>query len=363
MLGRFDVYFNRDLTGRVIMAASEQRRLVIPPIRFVAFSILLIVLSSTSFSQTFTSPHFTLELLAPGVYAAIATDTGAACANAGIIDLGGKTLIFDTFLSPIAAQDLLKAAGELTGNPVTHIVNSHFHNDHIRGNQVFPASVEIISTKNTLESIARIEPEQITWELQNVPMLLANTQAALAKETDFYRRRDLILQLAYYKAINESDHLLTTRLPTLTFEHKLTIRGTRRSIDVLDIGGGHTSGDCLVVLPDERVAFAGDLVSIGMHPYLPDGSPDEWLETLQRLDSLSVETIVPGHGPVGRKSDIAIMKDYIKAIQKLANAMSYQGKGRESSTPPVPSQFRTWTRTQNFIQSVRFLVGRISKEK
>jgi cyclase len=67
-----------------------------------------------------TSEHFELERLADGVYAAIATVDGAAYGNAGIVDLGEQTLVFDTFDSPRAADDLRVAAETLTGRPATY---------------------------------------------------------------------------------------------------------------------------------------------------------------------------------------------------------------------------------------------------
>jgi cyclase len=90
--------------------------------------------------------------LADGVYAAIHIDGGAAIGNAGIVDLGDRTLIYDTFLTPQAAEDLRIAAEALTGRPIDAVLNSHWHNDHIWGNQVFSANTEIISTDDWLFS-------------------------------------------------------------------------------------------------------------------------------------------------------------------------------------------------------------------
>jgi cyclase len=83
------------------------------------------------------SKHFQIERLADGVYAAIASEQGYAICNVGIIDIGDRTILFDTFISPEAARDLLKATEQLTSHKITHVINSHGHNDHIRGNQVF----------------------------------------------------------------------------------------------------------------------------------------------------------------------------------------------------------------------------------
>jgi glyoxylase-like metal-dependent hydrolase (beta-lactamase superfamily II) len=115
------------------------------------------------------SKHFQIELLADGVYAAVASEQGYAICNAGVIDIGDRTILFDTFISPEAARDLLKVAEQLTSHKITHVVNSHGHNDHIRGNQVFGSDVDIFSTVKTREAIARNEPEEIKSEKETIP--------------------------------------------------------------------------------------------------------------------------------------------------------------------------------------------------
>jgi glyoxylase-like metal-dependent hydrolase (beta-lactamase superfamily II) len=84
-----------------------------------------------------TSKHFRLEQLLDGVYAAIGIPGSGSGSNAGIIDLGDRTLVFDTFLTPQAGDDLRAAAEHLTGRPVAAVINSHWHADHIHGNQAF----------------------------------------------------------------------------------------------------------------------------------------------------------------------------------------------------------------------------------
>ena len=100
-----------------------------------------------------TSEHFRLKQIAEGAYAVIATESGAAFSNAGIIDLGDVTLIFDTLMTPKAAKDLQAAAEQLTGRPATYVVNSHHHADHWSGNRGFADHVTIISTDQTREQM------------------------------------------------------------------------------------------------------------------------------------------------------------------------------------------------------------------
>src|ERR1051326_2480722 len=93
-----------------------------------------------------TSKHFHLEALRDGVYAAIGIPGTGSGSNAGIIDLGDRTVVFDTFLTPQAGDDLRAAAERLTGRPVAAVINSHWHSDHIHGNQAFALDTPIIAT-------------------------------------------------------------------------------------------------------------------------------------------------------------------------------------------------------------------------
>src|ERR1051326_5099847 len=115
--------------------------------RLLLFPAIIFSYTVIAQNSKIVSKHFTIQQLKPGVWAVINKDeTGYAICNAGIIDLGDKTIVFDAFISPLAADDLKKAAEQLTHRPVTFLINSHFHDDHIRGDQVFVPGAHIIST-------------------------------------------------------------------------------------------------------------------------------------------------------------------------------------------------------------------------
>ncbi len=231
------------------------------------------------------SKHFQIERLADGVYAAVASEQGYASCNAGIIDIGDRTIIFDTFLTPEAARDLLKTAEQLTSNKITHVVNSHEHNDHIRGNQIFDSNVDIISTALTREAIARNEPENIKSEKETILKEIIDAQSRLDAEKDAKRRRELALLISYMQGVSKSHSELKTRLPNITFEHKLTIHGTKRTIELLPLAG-HTFSDVVLYLPKERIAFMGDLLFVNIHPYLASGSPEKWKQSLAEVERI-----------------------------------------------------------------------------
>ena len=84
---------------------------------------------------------------------------------------------------------------------------------------------------------------------------MRDTQNALDGESDDFMQHDLSIQLSYFKAIIESDAQLQTRLPNITFDTLLTISGSKRQVELLNIGEGHTPGDCIMLLPNEHIAF------------------------------------------------------------------------------------------------------------
>jgi len=289
------------------------------------------------------SKHFQIEPLAEGVYGAIASEQGHAICNAGIVDIGDRAIIFDTFISPRAAKDLLKAAKQLTSYKALFVVNSHCHNDHIRGNQVFSPDVDIISTTWTRKAITQNEPKEIQWEKENIPQGVIDAQSKLAAEKDSKRRRELAGLIVYYRAIIESHLNLKTRLPNITFETpKLVVHGTRRTVELLSFAG-HTASDLVLYVPEEKIAFMSDLLFINIHPYLTDGFPERWKESLTMVEALGTQTVVPGHGPVGQTADLSAMTRYIQSLENIVANMVKSGKPLEEvSLQPVPSPFETW---------------------
>ena len=302
------------------------------------------------------SKHFQIEQLADGVYAAVASEQGYASCNAGIIDIGDRTILFDTFLTPEAARDLLKVAEQLTSNKITHVINSHEHNDHIRGNQVFDSNVDIISTALTREAIARNEPGQIKLEKETILKEIVDVQSKLDAEKDPKRRRENAYIIAETQGVRRSHFELKTRLPNITFEHKLTLHGTERTIELLPLAG-HTFSDVVLYLPKEKIAFMGDLLFVNIHPYLASGSPEQWKQSLAEVEGLGAKIAVPGHGPVGGAADLSIMSQYIKSLESIVVNMMKSGKPVEqTSVEPIPSQFDTWLCLENFfVTNLKFL--------
>ncbi|HLE57345.1 MAG TPA: MBL fold metallo-hydrolase, partial [Rhodothermia bacterium] len=99
------------------------------------------------------APYEIVEIV-PGVYAALANIGGSGVGNAGIINMGSQAIVYDTGLTPEAGRQLGEAAERLTGQKVTIVINSHFHDDHIGGNQAFdePTYLATTSTQGAVEA-------------------------------------------------------------------------------------------------------------------------------------------------------------------------------------------------------------------
>lgn len=312
-------------------------------------------------SSSLSSRHFRLERLTEGVYTAVHTDGGWMICNAGIVDLGDRTLVFDTGLTPEAASDLRDAAEVLTGRLPNYVVNSHCHNDHIRGNQVFVEAMTI-STERTRELFATKGQAELDADRKDAREHLAEMEA-FAKSENQEKRNVAALFLPYWQGILASVPEIKLRPPELTFKDWLTFHGTDRTAELIAVGGGHTESDCVLFLPQEGVIFCGDLLFVQGHPYLGDGDPETLLSILDRVNNLTANVFVPGHGPVGERADLNKMQLYVRRLmQQVREVVVRGGTVEEAVRQPVPQPFTDWRFAQPFYEgNLRFLYGLLTE--
>ena len=275
--------------------------------------------------NSFRSRHFSLEQLSDGVYAAINAEVGWAICNAGIIDLGDRTLVYDAFMTPAAASDLREAAESLTGRPIQAVINSHYHNDHIWGNQAFSAEVDIISSMKTRELIETEGPKEVQGFRDGAQERLESLETEFSNSHDETALNLLKIYIAYYQGINAALPTLQIRLPNLTFTGNMTFYGPKRSARLITYEGGHCGSDTIMYLLDDGIVFMEDLLFSGFHPYLAEGDPGVIQHILAQVRKLQAKTFVPGHGPVGDASHLDWMDDYIDELNSLAGEVIKDG--------------------------------------
>lgn len=298
---------------------------------------------------TFESNFFQIEQVADGVYAAIIQAGRGAWGNAGIIDLGAKTLLFDSFFTPQAAQDLRRAAEILTGRAPSYVINSHFHADHVFGNQVFDDAV-IIATPKTSELMS-IDLPAIIEETRSNPHASENIKTDIE---DPRLRKDREALAGEYRAIETALPILKVRLPDMTFEQRLVFQGTKYTAELLSFGGGHTPSDSMLYIPDIATAFTGDLVQVEFHPSMNTANPEEWLNILDQLGGLQLKHVIPGHGKVGTEEHVKIMKQYLLDLRQLV-LQSRQGSATSEYLETInePEKYSNWSASPVFQQNLR----------
>ena len=212
------------------------------PLTTLAFLFILFG-CETSKKPEWQSDNFELVKLGKGIYSCIHKFGGKAICNVGIVDNGEETIIFDSFLSPDVASELLRVVESLGLSPIKYVVNSHFHNDHIRGNQVFSEDVHIISTKKTRDLIEEWEPLQIEYEKENAPARLAYYDSLHNSFTGDKESRDylqILMWKPYYQILVNSHKKVKTRLPDMFVNSIMHLDGSARRVALLTNGIGHS---------------------------------------------------------------------------------------------------------------------------
>jgi cyclase len=270
------------------------------------------------------------------VVAALSLPTGSSLCNSLLVDLGGETLVFDTSFTPKAAADLLAESRRRFGERPHLLVNSHKHDDHMRGNEAFPGA-RIVATRGTREGILEKVTLDLPAERKGWRELLEQIEVGHWPASDAERWRNVA------KGVLESLGTLTIIPPNWTFERSLEIHGTKRRVHLRSFGGGHTSSDGFLELPDDGILALGDLLTISNHPSIGDGNIAEWRRILGEIQSLRWSRVLPGHGPVGGTEAVAPLLRYFDDLEYDA------ARHRRTGTPPsrselsaVPPRYADW---------------------
>lgn len=222
-----------------------------------------------------------LKEIGPNIYAYITPEGGS---NAGFAVCGEQVLVVDALMTPTLAQDFLRQIKRVTDKPLAFLVNSHYHGDHVFGNQFFlPA--QIIAHVNVRRRLAQLGPDYAKQ--------LGSRMPDLAQEMQQVR--------------------LT--LPNVTYTDSLTLHLDGRTVEISYYGHAHTDGDSLVYFPAEKVLFAADILFRRIVPALMDGHCSSWISILDKLDELPAEVVVPGHGLLGTKADLKEQREFLAALR------------------------------------------------
>ena len=256
--------------------------------------------------------RFDIRKVADGVWAAVASPAYKVNCNTAIIENADGVMVVDTHSKPSAARVIVERLRDLTSKPVRYVVNTHFHWDHWHGNEVYPAAypdAEIVTNQITREAMVRKGLKRIQDHVRQVPAEIAKLEADLQAAAPAQRDKleaDLRLARSYLAEVRA----LRPALPTIAFEQTMKLYRRDREIHLLHLGRAHTEGDVFVYLPKEKVVITGDAM-IGWTPYMGDGYPEDWADTLDRLARLDFTHIIMGHGDVVGREWLATFRGYV----------------------------------------------------
>lgn len=273
----------------------------------------------------FATPR--LKEIASGVFAMITPEGGA---NAGFIVGGDQVLVVDTRMTPSLTRELLVAVRGITTADIRYLVNTHYHGDHVFGNQFFPPPTAIVSHTTVRDHLARLGD---------------------AYPQDFARRRP---------EFTDEFRQVRLTLPFITFTDRLTIYLGDRAVELVHLGWGHTDGDCVVYLPTERVAFVGDLLFHRVVPALMDARSRGWIEALDRLAEWDIATVVPGHGLLATKAELAEQREFLVDLWQAVRATWERGMSEEQAMAEVRlEKYAAWLNQERLPVAVQRVFGEL----
>ena len=258
-------------------------------------------------------PDFRLQQVGKGVWAAIVNDEGLAGGNAGFVIGDDGVAVIDTFQDPRPAKSLLGEIRKITPLPIRFVVNTHYHLDHVNGNDVFAAAGATIVAHRNVRAWVRTENIKMLD-----PPVTAEKKARVASLT----------------------------LPTVVHDSHLDLYLGSRRINVRYYPG-HTGGDSVVSVPDAHVVFCGDMLWKQHVPNLIDASTGAWVESLDRMQKdYGVSTWVPGHGDVANGQDVLTFRKYLAALRMEVKREQAAGKSGaalvDALLPGMRSNYGKW---------------------
>ena len=285
--------------------------------RILLLHLFLVCLSGTNCARGSGEAPFILKQVGGNVWAAIDNPRARepAAANAGFVIGDDGVVVIDTFWSVAAAKELLAEIQKKTRLPVKFVINTHYHLDHVAGNGVFAATGAVVVAQRNVRAWIHTENLRLLGTYLT-PELKALTDAAVP--------------------------------PMMVFDESANVYLGARRVRAMAFPG-HTGSDAIVLVPDAKVAFVGDLFWRDMLPNLVDASTQPWIETLDTLSRNEAEyTFVPGHGDVGSSREIAAFRDYLIALRTLVAEAQAQGKSGDAlvaaTMPTLKEKYGRWRR-------------------
>ncbi|CAI07981.1 MBL fold metallo-hydrolase [Aromatoleum aromaticum] len=216
--------------------------------------------------------------------------------NTGIIVGDDGVMIIDATATPVMAQGVIGKVREITDKPIKYVVLTHYHAVRVLGASGYKSEglEQIIASRDTYDLIVERGQQDMDSEIGRFPRLF-----------------------------NAVESVPGLTWPTITFTGEMSLWLGSLEVNIRQIGRGHTKGDTVVWLPQDKVLFSGDLVEFDAACYTGDAYLADWPATLDRLAAFGAEKLVPGRGPALKSPEqvaqgIAYTKAFVTALYRSA---------------------------------------------
>jgi glyoxylase-like metal-dependent hydrolase (beta-lactamase superfamily II) len=238
--------------------------------------------------------------------------------NIGVVIGDRAALVVDTGMGRRNGERLLERVRELTDKPLL-VTLTHFHPEHGWGVEPFAGEATIVYN--------RVQHEELEEKFAPFVELFSSFGPEIA---ELLGDVELVPPHVVYGG-DEAELDLGGVIVRLSYH-----------------GPAHTRGDQLVLLPEQRILFAGDLVENRFFPILPDEDAHgtRWIDLLDEMERLGAEIIVPGHGEVGGASLIGDVREYLEHVRARVNEAAADGASSDDVKahlePEIRSRYETW---------------------
>jgi glyoxylase-like metal-dependent hydrolase (beta-lactamase superfamily II) len=226
--------------------------------------------------------------------------------NTGVIIGDDAVLVLDTQATPVMAQDVIRRIREVTDKPIKYVLLTHYHAVRVLGASAYQPQ-QIIASQDTHDLIVERGEQDKASEIGRFPRLFRNVESVPPGLT----------------------------WPTITFTGKMTLWLGKLEVQLLQLGRGHTKGDTVAWLPQQKILFSGDLVEFDATPYAGDAYFKDWPATLDNIAALKPEKLVPGRGaalvtPEQVAAGLKGTRDFISDVRASVEAGARAGKDLRS---------------------------------
>lgn len=295
------------------------------PENFISITVFTVALSVCSNRSVLrVDRSLGLRKIKPGYYVYLhgdATPGVSSTFNSGIIITGEGVIVIDALGSENIAHAVREAILAVTAKPVRFLISCTFHTPFTGGNAVYADAFKIGHE---------------------------------------HYKTDLSKLLQHASPKNKK-----VKLPDQTYSERMTLYLGGKEIQILHLGRSHTRGDSIVFVPEDRIVYLSEVFNYDEFPYIADGYSDDWMRTLEKIESLEADIFVPGHGfvPADPKETRAGIRRHWQILKDVSEAVGDQiDRGVSEDEALRAIDLPQYRRFKGYERALEIAVRRIYKE-